>query len=207
MTRRLAWAGVVVLLVASIAGLVVQRELGRRPFLALELIDMDRDDGNLRRQLPAVRIGQRLPPALTELLEEIERLDRRNTDRLKEIVAEYGWPGRTLVGHRGSSAAWLLVQHARHDRAFQRRALGLMQDAGPDEVDPHDVAYLTDDLLVGENRPQEYGTKFACRNGELVLVGRVRDRAHVDQRRARAGLETLEENRRRLIRRDGACPP
>lgn len=205
--RRLAWAGVVVLLLASITGLIVQRELGRRPFLALELIDMKRDDGSLRRQLPPVRIGQRLPPVLTELLEEIGRMDRRNTERLKEIVAEYGWPGRTLVGRRGSSAAWLLVQHARHDRAFQRRALGLMQDAGPDEVDPRDVAYLTDDLLVGENQPQEYGTKFSCRNGELVLVGRVRDRAHVDQRRARAGLETLEENRRRLIRRDGPCPP
>ena len=32
-----------------------------------------------------------------------------NTARMKTIVAERGWPGRSLVGEDGAQAAWLLV--------------------------------------------------------------------------------------------------
>ena len=40
----------------------------------------------------------------------------------KLIVAQVGWPTKTLVGQRGARAAWLLVRHADLDVAFQRRA-------------------------------------------------------------------------------------
>jgi hypothetical protein len=33
--------------------------------------------------------------------EQIERVDRTNTKRMKEIIAEHGWPGRSLIGEVG----------------------------------------------------------------------------------------------------------
>jgi hypothetical protein len=37
---------------------------------------------------------------------------RRNTARLKAVVVDHGWPGRSLVGEDGAHAAWLILQHA-----------------------------------------------------------------------------------------------
>ncbi len=42
-----------------------------------------------------------------------------NTQAMKQIVAQHGWPGEKLVGAMGAQAAWLLVQHVDHDREFQ----------------------------------------------------------------------------------------
>jgi hypothetical protein len=39
---------------------------------------------------------------------------RRHTERMREIVANHGWPGRSLVDEDGAHAAWTLVQHAYH---------------------------------------------------------------------------------------------
>ncbi len=66
-----------------------------------------------------------LPPAVTRMLE----LDRRNTARMQEIVDRYGWPGIAMVGQDGEYAAWLLVQHADRDHAFQKRCLVLITEA------------------------------------------------------------------------------
>ena len=46
-------------------------------------------------------------------------IDVANTQRMKEIVEQMGWPTRSKVGGHASEMAWLLVQHADHDRAFQ----------------------------------------------------------------------------------------
>jgi hypothetical protein len=51
----------------------------------------------------------------------------KNTARLKEVVAKHGWPGKSLVGEDGAFAAWLLVQHADADAAFQKQRLELMK--------------------------------------------------------------------------------
>ena len=195
------WGGLIVVAFVVLGALLVYRELGLRPGLALELIRMERADGNLRRQL---RPGD--PGEQQELWARIGRMDARHTQRLKEIVDDHGWPGRSLVGRRGSAAAWLLVQHATDDPAFMRRALRLMRDAGRREVDPHDVAYLSDRLEVMDGRSQQYGTQFTCREGRLELLTPLVDPARVDDRRRRAGLETFEENKRRILQRDGPCP-
>ena len=195
------WAAVAVVVVVALGALVVYRELGLRPGLALELIRMERADGDLRRQLRPVD-----PAEQPELWARIGRMDARHTKRLKEIVDEHGWPGRSVAGRRGSAAAWLLAQHATADPAFMRRALQLMRDAGRGEVDPHDVAYLSDRLEVMDGRPQRYGTQFTCREGRLELMTPLVDPPRVDERRRRAGLETFEEHKRGILRRDGPCP-
>src|SRR5690606_27322711 len=38
--------------------------------------------------------------------------DRARTERLKEIIAEWGWPIIDLVGEDGEDAAWAIAQHS-----------------------------------------------------------------------------------------------
>jgi hypothetical protein len=64
-----------------------------------------------------------------EQLKRFIQLDISNTARMKDIIAKYGWPGLTLVGPIGCQAAWLLIQHADHDRAFQKQCLILLEKA------------------------------------------------------------------------------
>src|SRR5258708_30361017 len=90
-------------------------------------------------------------------------LDVKHTERMRQIVAEMGWPSISKVGAAASRQAWLLVQHADHDREFQRMCLALMKAQPTEEVHVQDIAYLEDRVRVGDGRPQLYGTQF-CTN-------------------------------------------
>jgi Family of unknown function (DUF6624) len=93
-------------------------------------------------------------------------VDADNLPWLKRVIAGTGWPGRSLVGEDGAHAAWLLVQHADRDPAFQRSCLGLITEAARHgEATPAELAYLTDRVLLAEGQPQEYGTQMAGRDG------------------------------------------
>jgi hypothetical protein len=120
-------------------------------------------------------------------------VDRRNTDRMKEIVSKHGWPTRNMVGADGTRAAWLLVQHGDHAVAFQRTCLGLMtahKETG--QVSRADIAYLMDRVHVNEGKRQVFGTQFHV--VESVRQPRpIREPERVDERRKSMGLSTLKE--------------
>jgi hypothetical protein len=133
-----------------------------------------------------------------EIFKKVEAVDRKNTARLKEVVVKYGWPGRTLVGEEAAHAAWLLVQHADRDRAFQKDCLVLMRAVVKrGEVSAKDIAYLTDRVLVGENKKQTYGTQFKVVDGKMV-PSPIDDPANVDKRRKEVGLGPLGEYKKQL---------
>jgi hypothetical protein len=90
------------------------------------------------------------------------RITVRNGDRLTEIMTEYGWPGRSLVGDEAARRAWLIAQHADRQLDVQRRALMLMERAVvAGEADPAHLAFLRDRVLINEGRRQVYGTQIA----------------------------------------------
>ena len=116
-------------------------------------------------------------------------VDADNLAWLKPIVMERGWPTRSLVGEEAAFAAWLLVQHADRDPAFQRHCLTLMEAAAAEgEARSQDLAYLTDRVLLAEGQQQEYGTQI--RDG---VPRDLRAPESVDERRAAVGLEPLVE--------------
>ena len=79
-------------------------------------------------------------------------------------------------------AAWLLVQDADRDPAFQRSCLGLITEAARHgEATPAELAYLTDRVLLAEGQPQEYGTQMAGRDGRWQ-PRQLREPGTVDQR-------------------------
>ena len=115
--------------------------------------------------------------------------------RLAEIFDEHGWPGWQLVGEDGSTAAWLIVQHADLDVEFQRRGLALLEEAvAAGDASPGDLAYLVDRVRVADGQPQVYGTQWTPdAAGEWQPRTPIEDEANVDARRAEAGLGTLAE--------------
>jgi hypothetical protein len=129
-------------------------------------------------------------------LRSIADIDRKNTARLKEIVDKHGWPGKNSVGDDGAHAAWLLVQHADRDRAFQKKCLTLLEQAvKAHEASPTDLAYLTDRVLVGENKKQIYGTQFRMVDGKWE-PNPIEDEKNVDRRRKEVGLPSMAEYRK-----------
>lgn len=91
----------------------------------------------------------------------------------------------------GANQAWLLVQHADADPAFQERVLVLMQAAVAEgEASGSDLAYLTDRVRRAQGKPQVYGTQFQEVDGVLQLQP-VEDLAQLDARRAAVGLESM----------------
>ncbi len=132
-----------------------------------------------------------------EEIARIERLDTQHTARMKKIVAQHGWPGRSLVREDGAHAAWLLVQHASTD--FMAHCLPLLERAAKTgEASAKDYAYLLDRVRMNQGRPQVYGTQFkSAPEGKLALHP-IEDAEHVDERRRSVGLEPLAEYERAL---------
>jgi hypothetical protein len=177
-------------------GAVAQPELRR------ELLKLVQDDQEARMKLlDILKKPPKAPQLLSELpeIKKIRELDKQNTERVKAIVNQHGWPGKSLVGADGAHAAWLLVQHADQDRAFQKKCLQLMREAAKkDEMTKADVAYLEDRVLVGEGKKQRYGTQFKQDKGDWVPQP-IEDPANVDKRRAEVGLPPLAEYKKMIL--------
>ncbi|MBD1852989.1 hypothetical protein H6F87_23890 [Cyanobacteria bacterium FACHB-502] len=119
-------------------------------------------------------------------------VDICNTQRLKQIIREIGWPSISKVGREAANYAWLLAQHADHDVAFQRDCLHLMQQSMND-VDATTVAYLEDRVRVNEGRPQLYGTQYYEDEQGVFGPKPIEQPDEVDERRKAVGLEPLAQ--------------
>ena len=169
------------------------------PGLREELLGMAATDQDARQRLDCRvhRDGAMSEPELAAA-EHLRAVDAANTARMKRIVAERGWPGRSLVGDDGAQAAWLLVQHADHDPAFQRACLELLgQAVQAGEAAARQQAYLTDRVLLAEGNQQRYGTQFTGVGGSWQPRP-LTDPDHVDDRRHQVGLEPLADDHRRF---------
>lgn len=120
--------------------------------------------------------------------------DTARTERLKEIIEEYGWPTTDLVGKDGADAAWAIAQHSDLDPEFQGEALELIRAAAEDgQASWGNVAYLEDRVAAGAGKPQTYGTQIGCVRGRAKLATPLTEPERVDELRAEAGLEPLDD--------------
>ena len=194
MLRSVSIGGLLLLTAGSIAQVPQQEKSKpkRNEELCKELLSMVKEDQNAREDVFRER------PNKAAALRKMEEIDRKNTTRMKEIIAKHGWPGRSLVGEEGGEAAWLLVQHADKDRAFQKRCLQLLERAVPaKEATKGELAYLTDRVRVGENKKQVYGTQFREVDGRFEPYP-IEDEANVDKRRKEMGLGSLAQYRKKV---------
>ncbi len=168
----------------------------QEPELRGELLALAQADQEARRPLIEDAKAGRQPAV--ETVFALFELDAVHTTRIKEIVEQYGWPGKTLVGEDGASAAFLLIQHADRSPEVQQAALPLLEQAWrAGEASGQDYALLTDRLLRAQGEPQIYGTQADLEHGEIVFAP-IADSTLVDSRRAELGLPSLEEYRKML---------
>ena len=163
------------------------------PALRDELLSMQRADLELRARL--VADGS----LFDGYAEPMAELHRRHNARFRAILAEHGWPGRSLVGDDGSAAAALVLQHAILDPELMRGAETLLRravDAG--EAEPKAWALLVDRIRSFEARPQLYGTQYDWDDAGNLSPLPIEDAQRVDERRRSVGLDTLEQNTERL---------
>jgi hypothetical protein len=140
----------------------------------------------------------------------MEAVHQSNAARLREIIEQWGWPGKSLVGEDGAQAAWLIAQHAIGDPSFMKLCLSLLKEAtSKGEASAWQAAMLEDRIRMYEGRPQVYGTQFQRdENGDLV-PHEIEDAAGVDDRRRAVGFNTLEQRTaemREQSARENAAP-
>lgn len=168
------------------------------PALRRELLRRAEQDQAIRNEF--IKKGVERPDQ--SVLNRMQAMDADNAARMRAIVRQHGWPAPSLVGRDGTEAALLLVQHA--DHSFQKEMLPLVEKAYKrGEVPGQTYALLLDRVLVGEGKPQVYGTQakpFKDWEGQEPLLQPIEDEANVDKRRAEIGLPPLSEYRQMLRR-------
>lgn len=158
--------------------------------LRSELLELKAEDLRVRAKLEADgRLFRGYAP-------EMEAVHRRNAARLRELIAQHGWPTRALAGEDGIEAAWLIAQHAIAEPPFQRQALALLEDAASrGDVPPWQPAFLRDRIRMFEGWPQIYGTQMAPDDEGQMIVWPIADRHMLNDRRRRVGLPSFEERK------------
>jgi len=170
----------------------------KEPTLRRELLKRVEQDQSIRKEL----ISKGVEHPDKAILARMQAIDTANTKRVRVIVRKYGWPTPELVGRDGAEAAFLIVQHAELD--FQKEMLPLVEKAYKSGgLKGESYALLLDRVLVGQGKPQVYGTqakRFEEWKGQEVALEPIEDEANVDKRRAKVGLFTLSEYREMLKR-------
>ncbi len=125
---------------------------------------------------------------------QVAALDEANTARLKEIVAEQGWPRRSVWGIRPALAAWMILQHT-PDYEFQAEMLPVMEKmVGQKELDAPYYALLYDRVQLRNDRPQRYGSQLRKKpDGSWEPAPPLEDADQLDVLRASVGLQPIAE--------------
>lgn len=130
------------------------------PEIRQEIKEMRHIDQKLRREIISLTKEKgRDSPEAKKLMKEIAIVDHKNTERMKEIIAEIGWPKESEVGD-AAGGAWLLVQHADQQPDFQKECLELIKKAVEEgEAKGHRYAYLYDRVQLAYGKKQLYGSQ------------------------------------------------
>jgi hypothetical protein len=121
--------------------------------------------------------------------------DSLNYFLLIDIFAKHGYPNYDLVGERGSSNFWLLVQHQDRHPSFQDSVLTKMKievDSG--KASGENYAYLVDRVKVNTGQPQVYGTQMQLNSKSTSYEPKnVIEPEKLNERRKSVGLTSIED--------------
>ena len=130
---------------------------------------------------------------MKDLWNTINKKDAINLVRVTKILDTYGWLGADVVGERGNSALFLVIQHS--NQTTQEKYLPMMRDAVKNgKAQGSQLALLEDRVALAQGKKQIYGSQIHrdMQTGKY-FVAPIEDEANVNKRRASVGLEPLEE--------------
>jgi hypothetical protein len=128
-------------------------------------------------------------PTSKEALNAAFQTDADNTKYMRRVLAQCGWPKKSVVGPDAAKAAWLLTQHADMDPQYQVLAAQQMKYAVlAKEAEPWDLAVLVDRNRRLNDQPQVYGMQdFSNTDGTVEFYDIVTP-SQLDNRRKEIGL-------------------
>jgi VWFA-related protein len=162
------------------------RSISEDKTLRLELLNMSES----RRKLE-----QKIIDNLTEnqkLIQSANEIGEKNLLRLCEIIKQYGWVSKELVGEDGAAAALSLIRSSR-DFDIQRQIFPVVVAAAKKGyVGNNEVAWLIDSIRSGAGLPQIFGTQTKIKNETFYLFP-ILNEAKVDEYRKLYNLPPLAE--------------
>jgi hypothetical protein len=148
--------------------------------------------------VPVEKVGDYLGQRMTAT-------DSVNIKRIVQIIKQYGYPGKTLVGTPTNEVALLVIQHSSRIPQYLP-LIKRMADQG--EVSFATYARMLDRHLMQQGKMQIYGTQGRSYNVPNAATGKmeqvafiwpIEDATHVNERRKKAGFDsTVEANAQRL---------
>ena len=130
------------------------------------------------------------------------RIDSLNLIRVEQIIQQYGYPGRSVVGQPTNEAVFYIVQHSPKIKTYFPL---VKQAAQASQLPFHLSAMMEDRLLTEQLKPQIYGTQVASyplrsnSSKQEWFVWPISDPLRVNQRRSKAGFtQSVEDNAKRL---------
>jgi len=159
--------------------------------LQRELQQIKDDDQRYRRQAKDI-VKTKDTIELKKLERQIFAADSMNLVKVRNILDTRGWPAYSEIGDL-YAALFLVIQHA--DLNIQIKYLPMIREAQKkNDIDPESVAMLEDRVAVGQGRKQLYGSQLEYDpKSRAYIVSPIADEAHVNERRAKAGMIPLEE--------------
>lgn len=129
-----------------------------------------------------------------ELFRLMALQDSTNLILVKQIIKRRGWPGTDLVGKKGNKTIWLVVQHA--DLKTQLKYLPKLKNSVRKGKTPAWYLALTEDrIAMYQGEKQIYGTQYEFDpETEKYRIYPIADEIHVNERRKRMGLPSLEQD-------------
>ena len=123
------------------------------------------------------------------------QLDQQNIVFIDSVLAQYGYPGKSLVGTPTNLTAWYVIQHSERIEDFLSQIKVAAENG---ELPFRLYAMMLDRSLTQKGMPQRYGTQamtyFWGTPEEVNLIWPVEDPDQVNALREAAGYEqTIEE--------------
>lgn len=163
--------------------------------LVAELDEIYFDDQNTRNQIRTMeeKYG-RGSKEMDAFWQTILKKDSINLIKVSKILDEQGWPDKTLIGERGTSTLFLVIQHANQES--QEKYLDMIEKAVKnDNLPKRQYAMFYDRLILRRGERQLYGTQLATNDeSKSPYVLPLRDPKNVDKRRLEMGLNSMQEN-------------
>jgi hypothetical protein len=139
------------------------------------------------------------------LVKMMNKTDSTNFIRMKAILEEFGYPGKTLVGEPTNEAGFYVIQHSNEIDRY----LPLVEKAAKaGELPFYLYAMMKDRSLMNKNKPQIWGSqaqgisvvnKITGKTEMKFFIWPIEDPARVNERRKEAGFkQTVEENAKRM---------
>jgi hypothetical protein len=123
----------------------------------------------------------------------INEKDSLNLIKVTKILDERGWLGPKVIGDRGNSTLFLVIQHS--DIETQLKYLPMMREAVKiGNANAGSLALLEDRTALGQGKRQIYGSQIGRdkETGEYYVLPLI-EPEKVNERRAEVGLGTIEE--------------